>query len=85
MNNTPGQNVDTKKKKNTDIIFNYSSLELTQPMKNLLNRALNFAILPLKLDLTEVLVDYNKFASAVTWHEYWYNQENDEDYEKTNI
>ena len=51
-------------------------------MKNLLNRAFSFAVLPLKLDITEVLVDFNKFARAVLWHEYWYNQEKEEEYEK---
>ena len=51
-------------------------------MKNLLGRAFNFAVLPLKLDITEVLVDFNKFARAAYWQEYWYNQEREEEYEK---
>lgn len=44
-------------------------------MKSLLNRALNFAILPLKLDITEVLVDFNRFSQAAIWHEYWYGRD----------
>ena len=39
-------------------------------MKKLLNRALNFAVLPIKLDITEVIVDFNRFARAAIWQEY---------------
>ena len=66
----------------TDLIFNYSSVTLTEPMKKLLNRALNFAILPLKLDITEVLVDFKKFSRSVIWHEYWHGKEADEEFTK---
>ena len=34
-------------------------------MNNLLNRALNFAVLPLQLDITEVLVDFNRFLELL--------------------
>ena len=44
-------------------------------MQNILNRALNFAILPLKLDITQVLVDFNRFARAAIWQEFWYGRE----------
>ena len=53
-----------------DLIFNYSSYKLSNPMKALLERALNFSVMPLKLDITEVLVDFNRFARATIWHEY---------------
>ena len=59
----------------TNIIFNYSRIKLTEPMKRLLNRALNFAILPIKFDITELLVDFNRYARAVIWHEYWHGKE----------
>ena len=49
-------------------------------MKSLLSRALNFAVLPIKLDLTEVLVDLNRFARSAIWQEYWYGKEKDKDY-----
>ena len=49
-------------------------------MKSLLGRALNFSVLPLKLDITEVLVDFNRFARATIWQEYWYGKEKDADY-----
>ena len=49
-------------------------------MENLLNRALNFSVLPLKLDITQVLVDFNRFARAAIWFEYWNGLEKDEEY-----
>ena len=39
-------------------------------------------MLPIKLDITEVLVDFNRFSRAAIWHKYWYNREKDEQYEK---
>ena len=59
----------------TNIVFNYSSLKLTDAMQALLNRALNFALLPLKLDITQILVDFNRFARAAIWQEFWFNRE----------
>ena len=52
-------------------------------MKKLLNRALNFAILPIKLDITEVLVDFNKYARAIIWHEYWHGKDNENENKHT--
>ena len=43
------------------VVFNYSSITLTPSMEKVLNRGLNFAIMPLKLNLTQVLVDYKRF------------------------
>ena len=45
---------------NQSIIFNYSSITLTKLMVKLINRGLNFTTLPCKLDITEVLVDFQK-------------------------
>ena len=39
-------------------------------------------MLPLKLDLKEILVDYNRFARAAKWQEYWFGRENNEAHEK---
>ena len=52
-------------------------------MKALLNRALNFAVLPQKLDITEILVDFNRSAGAATWQEYWFGKEKNEPQIKT--
>ena len=46
------------KKQNINVIFNYSSITLTEAMEKLLNRGLNFSILPLKLDITQTLVEF---------------------------
>ena len=40
-------------------------------MEKVLNRVPNFAILPLKLDLTQVLVDYTCFKRTMIWQEFW--------------
>ena len=66
----------------TDIIFNFSSIKLTHAMRALLNRALNFSVLPIKLDITQVLVYFNRFARAAIWHEYWFGRDKDKDYSK---
>ena len=63
-----------------DIVFNYSDIELTESMKSLLNLGLNYSIIPLKLDLTQVLVDFNKFERSVIWQEFWHGREKDENY-----
>ena len=54
-------------------------------MTKLLNRGLNFAIMPIKLNMTELLVNYQKFERTVMWIEYWANKnnENDDDNEDT--
>ena len=54
-------------------------------MKALLNRALNFALLPLKLDITQVLVDFNRFARAAIWQAYWFGKENEDSYKKPSL
>ena len=43
-------------------------------MQKVLNRGLNFAILPLKLDLTQVLVDFKRFERTMIWQEFWFGK-----------
>ena len=71
-----------KKKQNNKIkkqiivkVFNYSSIELNPAMEKVLDRGLNFCIQPLKLDLTQVLVDYKRFERTMIWIEYFYGDE----------
>ena len=45
-------------------------------MDRLLNRGLNFSILPDKIDITQLLVDCKKYERAVIWTEYWHGKEN---------
>ena len=51
-----------RKKKN--VFFNYSSQTLTPCMTNLLNRGINFSILPDKIDMTQVNVNLKRFKRA---------------------
>ena len=46
-------------------------------MENLLNKGFNFAILPLKLDLTQVLVDFKRFERSMIWHEFFHGKDID--------
>ena len=63
-------------------MFNESKIELTEPMLKLLNRGLNFIVLPYKLDITQTLVDFDRFERSIIWYEYWFGQENLEEKEK---
>ena len=71
--------IKKKKHEKQSVVFNYSDLELTADMTTLLNRGLNFAIQPMKLNMTELLVNFQKFQRTIMWVEYWTNQEKDED------
>ena len=68
------------KKQPISVIFNYSTVKLTDAMRNLLNKGFNFSILPLKLDLTQVLVDFKRFERSVIWHEFFYGSESDNEF-----
>ena len=48
-------------------------------MESLLNKGLNFSILPKKLDLTQVLVDLKKFKRSTLWKEYWSGRQDKEE------
>ena len=65
------------KKQRINVIFYYSTVKLTQDMENVLNRGLNIAILPLNLDLTQVLTDFKRFERTMIWKEFWYGRENE--------
>jgi hypothetical protein len=67
---------DRKKLKPITSIYNYTNLELSEAMTRVLNRGLNFCINPLKLNLTEILVDYRKFERKLRWKEFF--SDNDE-------
>ena len=79
-------------RKKLNVVFNYSGIELSQDMENLLNRGLSFAITPLSLNLSQVLVDFSKFERKLRWREFFATQEDDHEYqpsifrkEKTNL
>ena len=49
-------------------------------MESLLNLGLNYSVLPNKLDLTQVLVDFRRFERSALWQEFWHNHENKSEY-----
>ena len=57
-------------------------MKLSDDMLQVLNRALNFALLPFKLDITQLLVDFNRFSRAVIWQEFWFGRDKEEEYVK---
>ena len=63
------------------IVFNYSSIDITESMDKLLNCGLNFFVLPYKLDLTQTLVDEKKFERAVIWTDFWHGRDKEIDRE----
>ena len=54
-----------KRRSKINVVFNYSSVVLTEEMEKVLNRGLKFCIQPLKLDLTQILVDYQRFERTM--------------------
>ena len=63
------------RKQKITLIFNYSNIVLTEAMNNVLNRGLNFCILPIKLDITQVLVEFRQFERSTVWQEFWYGRD----------
>jgi len=54
------------------MVFNYSNITLSEAMENVLNRGLNFCVMPNKLDLTQVLMEFRKFERTMIWQEFWH-------------
>ena len=73
---------NTYKKQKVSVVFNESSIILSEAMENLLNRGLNFTILPLKLDITQTLVYFKRLERSLIWHEFFFQNENQDQYEK---
>ena len=44
-------------------------------MINVLNRGLNFCILPIKINKTPMLVDWKRFERTMIWTKFWYGKE----------
>jgi hypothetical protein len=70
---------DKKSKEQISAVYNNSSLHLTPAMESILNRGLNFCVIPLTLNITNVLVDYRKFERSIKWKEFFANQNDDTD------
>jgi hypothetical protein len=59
-----------KNKEQITAIYNHSDLKLSDAMKSVLNRGLNFCVSPLTLNITNVLVEYRKYERSVKWVEF---------------
>ena len=60
-------------------MFNYSKVELSKHMENVLNKGLNFCPLPPKPDTTQLLTDLKRFERIMVWKEFHSGKENDKD------
>jgi hypothetical protein len=69
-----------KEKQPINVAFNNSSLVLTDAMTKVLNCGLKFAVLPLKLDITQVLTDFKRFERTMVWREFWFGKDTGETY-----
>ena len=69
---TPEQVHKTPKENKLNVLINSSSLVLSEAMTNLINRGLNFSILPKKIDSTQVQVDFQRLKKSVIWTEFWH-------------
>ena len=63
------------KEQRLNVVYDYSSIELNAAMDRVLNRGLNFCILPKRLDLTQVLVDFRRFKRTMVWKKFWFGRE----------
>ena len=64
--------VNTEKQ---SVIFNYTNIVLSDSMEKVLNRGLNFSILPKKMDMTQLRVDLKRFKRSAIWKEYFYGRD----------
>ena len=68
------------KKTSLTAVFNYSKIELTNDMLELLNLGLKFAILPMKLNITHILVDFKRYERSMIWKEFFSNKDTEDEY-----
>ena len=54
-------------------------------MKALLNRGINFAIRPQKLNISEMLADHQRLVRGMMWMDYFSGQDSDSSQTKPNI
>ena len=45
-------------------------------MESVLNKGLKFAILPLRLDITQILTDFRRHERSIVWKKFWHGKEN---------
>ena len=62
------------------MIFNYSGINISEGAIKCLNKGLSFAILPQKLNLTQVLADISEFERTMEWIEFFHDKDKDNDH-----
>ena len=68
------------KQQRINVVINESDTTLTESMEKVLSRGLKFAILPLQLDITQVLTEFKYFERTLVWKEFWFGKYADETY-----
>ena len=66
------------KQQRINVVFNESNITLTESMEKVLNRGLKFAILPLQLDIIQVLTEFKYFERTLMWKEFWFGRDAEE-------
>ena len=51
-------------------------------MERVLNKGFNFSVLPSKLNITQVLVDWKRFERTMIWKEWWFGHEIIDEYKE---
>ena len=69
-----------KKKAKVNAVFNYSGIELSAGAIKVLNKGLNYCILPDKLNISQVLCDLSELDRKMQWTEYHFDGEEKEPY-----
>ena len=57
------------------LVTNYSNIELTKDMSNLLNRGLNFAVTPKSVNTTDIHAGFQKLGRSMRWRETLYKED----------
>ena len=70
---------NTIKKQNITVVFNISSIPLTEAMERVLNIGLNFSVLANNIDITQILVDLKIFGRTMVWKEWWFGRESEKE------
>ena len=63
---------DKLKRTPITIVYNYSSITLTEDMTKVLNRGLNFCVTPNSVNVTELRADLKTFERKMRWFEFWF-------------
>lgn len=71
-------------KKQNCLVINYSDIELNKDMENLLNRGLNYSIVPKSVNTTDVHAGFEKLGRSMKWKEALF-KEDDLDNDLTDV